>query len=206
MTLRTTRAALLGAAALLLAGSPAFAADNFTLRDAGGIPRTMRSKDTGTAHVPFHGLAKQDGTPVDPATNCGEGSTGAAVPPCARLSGANSSGNLTGIIQADGQAHLKITTAVTTQVIAANGSKKTFITYAKIRAGGAANVNLVYGTGTNCGTGTTDLTDAEPLTASDGWVGGSGLGPILTVPASQAVCLKSDAAVTVTTLLSYTQF
>lgn len=207
MTLRRLSLALCAGAALLLAAAPALAADNFTVKNATGAVITMRSKDTGAGiQAPFHGITNAGGTPINPATSLGEGSTGAAVPPGARYTGAISSGNLTGIIQADHTAHKKITTAAATEIIAANGSTSTYITYAKIRSGGAANVNLVYGTGTNCGTGQTDLTDAEPLTASDGWIGGSGLGPILIVPASQAVCLKEDATATVTAVLAYTQF
>lgn len=117
----------------------------------------------------------------------------------------SSSGSATTLIQADTSVPFQISSAATTQLVAAATGKKTYVTYVNLMAAGTANVKFVYGTGTNCGTGTTDLTKTYPLTAQVGWSGGAGLGPILVVPASQAVCVTSDATSAISGLLSETQ-
>mgnify|MGYP001584482886 CR=1 FL=1 len=59
----------------------------------------------------------------------------------------------------------------------------------------ADNVTLVYGTGSNCGTGTTSLTGAYPLIAQAGIAKGNGAGPVLFVPSGNALCVTNSAAI-----------
>jgi len=73
-------------------------------------------------------------------------------------------------------------------------------------AGGTGNITFEYGTGTNCGTGTTVLTGAYNLTAQAGIAKGNGLGPVLVVPASNALCVLTSAAVQMSGSVAYTQF
>jgi len=134
------------------------------------------------------------------------GATASAVPAKASYAGANSGGNLVGIIQADNHATIDMSTATTTQIIALSSGKKTYITHLDFMAGGTTNFKLVRGTGTNCGTGTADLTKSYPLTAQSGAALGTGLGPIIFVPSGEAVCATNSAAQQVTGLISYTQF
>lgn len=136
----------------------------------------------------------------------GESATGSAVPAKASYAGANSGGNLVGVIQADSSAKIDISTATTTQLVALSSGKKIYITNYKVIAGGTGNFKFVYGTGTNCGTGTTDLEGANNLTAQAGSVAGSGLGPVLVVPASNALCATTSAAVQMSGHVAYTQF
>lgn len=134
------------------------------------------------------------------------GATGSAAPANAELAGANSSGNLTGIIQADHSAAINISTATTTQLVALSGSTKIYVTAYNFEAAGTDAVTLEYGTGSNCGTGTTILTGAYNLTAQSGISFGSGLGPVLVVPAGNALCALTTAAVQLSGAVAYTQF
>lgn len=136
----------------------------------------------------------------------GKGATGSAVPANAHYMGANSSGNLTGIIQADASAKVSISTNTITQIVALSSGKKIYVTNFNLHSAGTTTSKFVYGTGSNCGTGTTDLTDLYDFTASDGIVSGGGLGPVLVVPASNALCVSNSAAVHVGGSLAYTQF
>jgi hypothetical protein len=138
--------------------------------------------------------------------SAGMGATAAAVPAGAVYVGANSAGNLTGIIQADASAAISVSTATTTQIVALSSSKKIYVTALNVVAGGTGNITFVYGTGSACGTGTTSLTGAYNLTAQAGLAPGSGLGPILVVPASNALCVTTSAAVQMSGSVAYTQF
>lgn len=145
---------------------------------------------------------------VNPATpaNWAVGATGSAVPANAQYTGAVSRGNLTGIIQADTSAIINASTATTTQLVALTSTQKIYITAWDVIAAGTGTIKLVYGTGSSCGTGTTDLTPAYSLVAQAGLTKGSGLGPILVVPASNALCVTTSAAVGMQGTVSYTKF
>lgn len=111
------------------------------------------------------------------AANWGIGATAAAVPANANYLGFNSGGNLTGVSSAaplptragDGTrqavidpceattqtyAPISITTATTTQIVAASASNKTYICSLFLTSAAADNVGIVEGTGGTCGTGT----------------------------------------------------
>lgn len=109
-------------------------------------------------------------------------------------------------IQASGSKKVSISTATTTEVIALVTGKPIYITSFGIHSAGTTTTKFVYGTGTNCGTGTTDLTDVFDLTASDGMVLGNGTGMVLYVPPGNAFCVTNTAAVHVGGSVSYAQF
>jgi len=136
------------------------------------------------------------------------GATGSAVPANAAYVGANSSGNLTGIIQADSSASISVATATTTKIISNVSSKKTYITHWDLVVAGADNITLEYGTKTTteCDTGTTVLTGAFNFAANGGISSGGGLGPVIVVPASKDVCMVTSAAVQASGSVAYTQF
>lgn len=131
---------------------------------------------------------------------------GSAVPTRAIAIGARSGANLVQIIQGDTTAKIDVSTATTTQLVALSGSTKVYVTSLSIIAGGTGNIKFVYGTGSSCGTGTTDLTANYNLTAQSGLALGAGLGPVLVVPASQALCVTTSAAVQMSGHVTYTQF
>jgi hypothetical protein len=68
----------------------------------------------------------------------------------------------------------------------------------------ATNVSLVYGTGVNCATGTTNVTPAFRLAANSGIVLPSPVGDIV-VPAGNALCVNTSAGNPVEALVTYSQ-
>lgn len=101
---------------------------------------------------------------------------------------------------------INVSTATTTQLVALSGSTKIYVTSFDVIAGGTGNITFVYGTGASCGTGTTSLTGAYNLTAQAGIAKGSGVGAILVVPAGNALCVTTSAAVQMSGSVSYQQF
>lgn len=136
----------------------------------------------------------------------GEGAVNAAAPSGAVMSGARSGANMVELTQASASVPINVSTATTTQLVALSGSTVIRVTSFDVIAGGSGSITFVYGTGTNCGTGTTSLTGAYPLTAQAGIAKGSGLGPVLIVPAGNALCVTTSAAVQMSGSVSYTQY
>ncbi len=136
----------------------------------------------------------------------GLGATGAAVPTGAQMTGVRTGANMDALVQAGSSAAISVSTATTTQIVALAASQKIYVTSFDVIAGGTGNITFVYGTGASCGTGTTSLTGAYPLTAQAGIAKGNGLGPVLIVPAGNALCVTTSAAVQMSGSVSYAQF
>lgn len=137
----------------------------------------------------------------------GEGATGSAVPSGAQYIAGNGTGNLTGIVVCDNFAKLDMTTATTTEIVALSGSTIVYVCQETIVSNGTSTVTRKYGTGTNCGTGTTSSGAAWDLTAQTGVSRGSGVGYIAKTGATgQALCYTSSAAVNVHIEIAYSRF
>ena len=97
--------------------------------------------------------------------------------------------------------------AVTTinQIIPAITGQRIYITNISIHPASTAVVTLSYGTGTNCGTGTTVFYGPATFQAGENVYVGSGNGAIFAVPVSQAVCITIGTAVA-PGWISYSQF
>ena len=119
---------------------------------------------------------------------------------------ANTGGNLTSIIQAGASLPINLSTATTTQLVAAVSGKAIYVIAWDVIAAGTTNFTFEYGTGTNCAAGTTALTGPYGLVAQFGAAKGGGLGPVLVVPAGNALCAVNSATVQVSGSLAYTQF
>jgi hypothetical protein len=183
----------------------------------GATTATVNSSDSGlTVHVANSNANGQatmaNSSPVTIAgdqaaqASAGQGATGSAVPSGATYAAAISSGNLTGIIQADSSASISVSSTTTAQIIPLSSGKKTYITGFDIISGGTGTVQLEYGTGANCTTVVGTLTGAYPLTAYTGLVRTNGLGPALVVPPNDEVCVVTTASATAQGSISYTQF
>ena len=109
-----------------------------------------------------------------------------------------------GVIQTGVSVPINISTATTTLLVAASGSTQIYVTSFNVVAAGTGNITLEYGTGSSC-TGTHALTGPYNLTPQAGVSTGSGLGPILITPASQALCAVTSNAVQMSGSLSYNQ-
>lgn len=101
---------------------------------------------------------------------------------------------------------INVSTATTTQLVAISASTLIYVTSFDVIAGGTGNITFVYGTGASCGTGTTSLTGPYNLTAQAGISKGAGIGTVLKVPAGNALCVTTSAAVQMSGSVSYRQF
>lgn len=160
----------------------------------------------GTAIIGRVGIDQTTPGTTNGTQDAASGATGSAVPSKAMFAGARSGANLVGLIQADTSAAINVSTATTTQLVALSGSTKIYVTSYNVISGGTGNITFVYGTGSNCGTGTTSLTGAYNFTAQAGIAIGSGLSPVLVVPSGNALCVTTTAAVQMSGSVSYTQF
>jgi hypothetical protein len=146
--------------------------------------------------------------------NWGLGATGSAVTTGAQYMGANGSGNLTGIISCDNSTAVNMSTATTTQIVAISGTGgRTYICAIDLVTGGADNVALISGSGSNCASNQAGL--AGGTTAASGWnfaanggiAKGSGLGMVFkTATTNNEICLVTSAAVQLSGSITWTQF
>lgn len=100
---------------------------------------------------------------------------------------------------------ISINTATTTQLVALSSGKQILVTAWDVIAAGSGNFQLEYGTGTACATGTTILTGPYNLVAQAGLNKGNGAAPVIIVPASNALCALTSAAVQMSGSLAYQQ-
>lgn len=131
--------------------------------------------------------------------------TGGAAPAKAAFMGANVGGNLTGLQACGSTAIYDASTSGETQIIALSGSTVTYICGYTILAAGTVNVNLAYGTGSNCATSPTKITPAYQLTAQVGAVDGSPFYRGLQAPAGKETCLNASGGVAVQAIVYYDQ-
>lgn len=105
-----------------------------------------------------------------------------------------------------------MTSATTTQIVAlVSGQKVRVCAYAiqGSTTSTATTLKLVYGTGTNCASGTTSITPAWNMPASSTalpFSEGHGAGEIMQTAAGDALCATSSAAGTVNIHVTYAQF
>ena len=103
---------------------------------------------------------------------------------------------------------LNMTTATTTQIIAAVGGDDIYICGYSFQAGGTTTANLVAGAGSDCVTTPEDIAPDYELTAQTGIVENAGGGSIVakTLTTADAVCVTNSAAVNLRIRVSYAQF
>ncbi len=126
--------------------------------------------------------------------------------PLARLCNTSNGTNCIPQFAASNSAKISVAAAATTEILPLVTGTRIYITSWNVMASNTNNVKLVYGTGTNCGTGTTDLTGAYPLIAQAGIAIGNGVGAILFAPVSNAICLTASGSSLVAGSISYVQF
>jgi hypothetical protein len=107
--------------------------------------------------------------------------------------------------QATTSAPINISTATTTTLVPLISGDLIYVTSWDVISAGTGNITLEYGTGSNCGTGTTTLTGAYNLAAQAGISKGDGLGAVYIIPASNALCAVTSAAVQYSGSVSFTQ-
>ena len=86
-------------------------------------------------------------------------------------------------------------TAATNEIVALNGSDLIYVCSYKWVVGGASTLKWVRGTGSDCGTGTTDIEGAQSYAANGGVTEQGGGAPLFAVAAGNALCLTAGSAV-----------
>jgi hypothetical protein len=112
---------------------------------------------------------------------------------------------------ANASAPIQITTATTTQLIAApaglepnGGLQAIYVMAINLVGTGAGNIQFVFGTGSNCGTGQGNLTGNYHLIAGTVVpIGDGGFGPVLILPAGNALCAVTSAAIEIDGSVAY---
>lgn len=107
---------------------------------------------------------------------------------------------------ANASAFLNDAVATPLQIVALSGSTKIYVSAYSIVAAVAENVKFQYGTGSNCGTGTTDITANMAFSANGGISAGSGMAPLFVVPAGNALCVTASTTGPTAVNVSYAQF
>lgn len=109
-------------------------------------------------------------------------------------------------VAASNAAIIAISSNTTSELVALATGKRIYVTSWDLISSVAGTVKFVYGTGTNCGTGTTDLTGTYTFGTSTVFTKGNGLGMLLVVPVSNALCYTSGGSIAAQGTVSYAQF
>jgi len=188
-------------------GTLAAANDHVDIGAINGVTPLMGAGNTGTGS-PRVTIATDQAA----IAAAGQGATGSAVPSGAVYMGAKSTGNLTGLIQCDSSVLINTASAATAELVSLTSSQVIYICGWEIHTSSASanNVNLAYGTGTNCGTGTTVLSSIVRFPAGvTGLQGKVSVTPFfkgMKTAASNALCVTTSAAVQVDGVVYYTKF
>lgn len=101
-------------------------------------------------------------------------------------------------------AAIDTSTSGNVQIVALNGSDLIYICgYSVVVGATATAVQFIYGTGTACATGETDLTGPWPFAANGGITQANGGAPQFVVPAGNAFCVELSAANAITGHVTY---
>lgn len=137
----------------------------------------------------------------------GQVATGAAPPAGVQYIGANTSGAtgglVQGLIQCDSTAIYDASTNGSTELVALTSGRTIYVCGYTILAGGTVNVKLIYGTGTACATGSTNMTPAYQLTAQAGVSDQSPFSRGLKTASANALCINASAGVAAQAIVYY---
>lgn len=103
-------------------------------------------------------------------------------------------------------AKISIASGTTTEIVPLLTGKQIYVTSFDLVTTAANTFKFVYGTGTACATGTTDLTGAYGLTTFSVVTKGNGMGAVLFVPAGNALCAVTSTSAQTSGSVSYSQF
>ncbi|KUR79448.1 hypothetical protein [Novosphingobium sp. FSW06-99] len=136
--------------------------------------------------------------------------SGVAVPISGAPTVATGTNGAVSLIQGASTVAISATTSGTVQLVALASGKSIYVTHVHVITATSAGFALVYGTGTNCGSGTTYLDGANgntmAFTANSGYSAGVGLGPVYVVPSGNALCAVFSTAANYAGSLTYSQF
>lgn len=107
---------------------------------------------------------------------------------------------------ASNSAKVSIASAATTEIVALSTTKYIFVTSFDLVSTAAQTAKFVYGSGTACATGATDLTGAYGMSTFTVITKGTGMGSILFVPYGKALCITTTTTGQLSGSVSYVQF
>lgn len=108
--------------------------------------------------------------------------------------GSGASGTLYQFTACDQSAQAAIAATATTQLVAlVSGRRVRVCSYQISAANSTSTAQFVEGTGTNCGTGTANLSPAFNMAANSGYTRGSGIGELFATSTANALCLSVTA-------------
>lgn len=152
--------------------------------------------------VTVQGITNGFGLPVTGGLAQG---AAAGSAPTNLISGVASANN-TAIITCDNSQNYDATTNGSTQLVGLVSGKTIYICGFELWWGGTSTVELDYGTGSNCGTGNTKIAGAWAGVAQNGITDPSPFYRGFHTAASNALCIKTNAAVQVVARVYYTQY
>lgn len=135
----------------------------------------------------------------------GHGATGAAVPSGATYQGINVGGNNTGIQGCGSSVVYDASTSGSTQLVALQSGQTIYICGYSIWSSGTVKVELDYGTGSACATGTTKIVPAWDMLAQTAIADGSAFYRGLKTASANELCIKTNGAVGVQAIVYYDQ-
>jgi hypothetical protein len=115
------------------------------------------------------------------------------------------SGSASGLACNSSQA-ISTASSGTTQIVALTSGATIYVCAWDVVADGTVAVKWQYGTGSNCGTGTTDIDGARGFIVNSGIAKGSGFGTLFKTAVSNALCINLNAAVGARGSVTYAQF
>lgn len=101
---------------------------------------------------------------------------------------------------------ITMSTATTTQFIPATGGVSTHVCSLNIDSAGTTSVNIVAGTGSNCGTGTTIIAGPYSLTATGPAIILSNFPEAFRLPPGNQLCISNSAAVVIGGMVVFTKY
>lgn len=99
-----------------------------------------------------------------------------------------------GLITPSFQLSIAGTVAASTRIIQGGAGKQIIVTSLSLIPVATSVVTFTTGTGTNCGTGTANLTGAMTFSAGQEINRGSGVGPVMIVPIGNDLCITIATA------------
>lgn len=108
-------------------------------------------------------------------------------------------------LECNQNAAISVTAAATTQLVAAVTGRQIRVCNFALTISASGTAKFVRGTGTNCGTGTTDVTAAMAMLSSGNLVVAGGGDNVMRIASSNALCLSAVTG-NVTGYLNYSIF
>lgn len=109
-------------------------------------------------------------------------------------------------VACNSSAAIDTATSGNVQLVALTSGQTIYVCSYTMVADGTVAVQFIYGTGSACATGETDLTGPMAFVANSGASAGSGYGVLFRTAVSNALCLELSAAVGIRGSVSYTKF